>query len=147
MKDTINIKSSGVFKKIINGDLVQDMAFKTDYDGDHAEFFLNNNGKAVRASLDNAALMNLLNRPANSNNLADRLLHDFPLPKAPTNAKAMKRAIKRAKAKAKTMKARAKEAKAKEAKAKEKREKREKRVTKRVTKQKREQKREQKQQQ
>lgn len=147
MKDTINIKSSGVFKKIINGDLVQDMAFKTDYDGDHAEFFLNNNGKAARASLDNAALMNLLNRRANSKNLADRLLHDFPLPKAPTNAKAMKRAIKRAKAKAKTMKARAKEAKAKEAKAKEKREKREKRVTKRVTKQKREQKREQKQQQ
>ena len=145
MKDTINIKSSGVFKKIINGDLVQDMAFKTDYDGDHAEFFLNNNGKAARASLDNAALMNLLNRRANSKNLADRLLHDFPLPKAPTNAKAMKRAIKRAKAKAKTMKARAKEARAKE-----KREKREKRVTKRekrVTKQKREQKREQKQQQ
>ena len=80
--DKINIESSGVFKKFINGKLEQEINMNADYDGKQLEIDFDDNGEKMHGLLDNEDLMKLINQKSNNKSLEDRLLEDFPFEKS-----------------------------------------------------------------
>jgi hypothetical protein len=77
-----NMSSSGEFKQYLDGDLVHDINFAADYDGDVLDAELSINDQQYYTQLDNDTPMELLNYPNNNNNnesLIVRLQQDFPL--------------------------------------------------------------------
>lgn len=100
--DKLTIESAGVFKKYINGNLVQNINMNADYDGKKLVFDLDDNGNKIHQSLDNNTLIKLINQKISNKNLEDRLLEDFPLNKTKKNSgKKTKRKIYRKKKKTK----------------------------------------------
>ena len=76
--NTINVASSGMFKKSIDGKLVENISLNADYNGRQLELDLDNNGSKQHTVLDNKALMKLLNKKISNKSLEQQLLDDFP---------------------------------------------------------------------
>jgi len=91
--------SSGMSKVFVNGKLVDEKGFMTKSDGSQTSYVLNNNNNIISGDIANSKLsendlMQLLDYPASSQSLIDRLKKDFPL----TNSnKSKKRSKKREK--------------------------------------------------
>jgi hypothetical protein len=76
--------SSGASKVFINGKLVDQKGFITESDGSQTSYILNNDHNFISGEIDNSKLreddiMHLLDYPASSQLLIDRLKKDFPL--------------------------------------------------------------------
>ncbi len=91
--------SSGMSKVFVNGKLVDEKGVMTKSDGSQTSYVLNNNNNYISGDIANTkltenGLMQLLDYPASSKSLIDRLKKDFPL--SNTN-KSKKRSKKREK--------------------------------------------------
>ena len=73
------VTSSAEFKKFVNGHLVKDIEFSTDYDGDIADIQFRDDDEEYYTQLDNNSLLELLNASRNSKSLVLRLEEEFPL--------------------------------------------------------------------
>ena len=76
--------SSGMSKVFVNGKLVDEKGFMTKSDGSQTSYVLNNNNNYISGDIANNQLrendlMQLLDYPASSKSLIDRLKKDFPL--------------------------------------------------------------------
>ena len=88
--------SSGMSKVFVNGKLVDEKGFMTESDGSKTSYILNNDNNFISGEIDNSKLreddlMQLLDYPASSQSLIDRLKKDFPL----TNSKQSKKKSKK----------------------------------------------------
>jgi len=88
--------SSGMSKVFVNGKLVDEKGFMTKSDGSQTSYVLNNNNNIISGDIANSKLsendlMQLLDYPASSQSLIDRLKKDFPL----TNSKQSKKQSKK----------------------------------------------------
>jgi hypothetical protein len=78
--------SSGASKVFINGKLVDQKGFITESDGSQTSYILNNDHNFISGEIDNSKLreddiMHLLDYPASSVPLLQRLETDFPISK------------------------------------------------------------------
>lgn len=76
------ISSSGEFKQFVDGDLVNDFNYNTEYDGNILDAALSINDQSYYTKLDNEDLMQLLSYPKDHDGLIIRLQDEFPLPKS-----------------------------------------------------------------
>ena len=88
--------SSGMSKVFVNGKLVDEKGFMTKSDGSKTSYIFNNDNNFISGEIDNSKLkeediMQLLDYPASSQSLIDRLKKDFPL----TNSKQTKKRSKK----------------------------------------------------
>jgi hypothetical protein len=93
------IASTGDFKQIIDGDLVNDMNYDIHYDGELLNAEIKHNEETFITQLDNETLLELLNLPSTNNNLIVRLQDDFPLKKTYTKKRKNKSSSKKDKKK------------------------------------------------
>lgn len=76
--------SSGMSKVFVNGKLIDEKGFMTKSDGSQTDYVFNNNNNYISGEIANNQLreddlMQLLDYPASSQSLIDRLKKDFPL--------------------------------------------------------------------
>jgi hypothetical protein len=76
--------SSGMAKVFVNGKLVDQTGFMTENDGSKTSYLFSNDDNIITGDIDNnklreEELMQLLDYPASSQLLIDRLKKDFPL--------------------------------------------------------------------
>lgn len=92
--------SSGMSKVFVNGKLVDEKGFMTKSDGFQTSYVLNNNNNYISGDIANTKLtendlMQLLDYPASSKSLIDRLKKDFPLSNTNKSKKKSKKREKR----------------------------------------------------
>lgn len=88
MKDTeIFISSSGDFKQYRNDDLLQDVDYTAEYNGDSANFYIKHNDDEYYTQLDNNDILDLLSMPISKQSLIEQLEHDFPIKKTNISSK------------------------------------------------------------
>lgn len=88
MKNTdVFMSSSGNSEIYMNGNLVQDIDYNAEYDGDRANLYLKHNDDEYYTQLNNNDIMNLLSMPSSNQSLIARLEHDFPLKKTDTSSR------------------------------------------------------------
>jgi len=92
--------SSGMSKVFVNGKLVDEKGFMTKSDGSQTSYVLNNNNNYISGDIANTKLtendlMQLLDYPASSKSLIDRLKKDFPLSNTNKSKKRSKKREKR----------------------------------------------------
>ena len=88
--------SSGMSKVFVNGKLVDEKGFMTKSDGSQTSYVLNNNNNYISGDIANTKLtendlMQLLDYPASSKSLIDRLKKDFPLSNTNKSKKSLKK--------------------------------------------------------
>ena len=77
----IFINSSGSLQQYLNGNLVDDINFDSDYDGDVMDLELQHNNQEYYTQLDKEALIALVNCHPHSKPIFLRLSHRFPFKK------------------------------------------------------------------
>ena len=88
MKNTdVFMSSSGNSEIYMNGNLVQDIEYSAEYDGDRANLYLKHNDDEYYTQLNNNNIMDLLSMPSSNQSLIARLEHDFPLKKTDTSSR------------------------------------------------------------
>ncbi len=73
------VSSSAEMQEFVNGDLVQNVGYSANYDGDLTHIHVTDGDKEYYTQLDNDDLLDLLDVPDTKEDLMERLGHDFPL--------------------------------------------------------------------
>ena len=71
----------GDFQQYVDGNLVNNITYDANYNGDTANLYFKHNDQEYYTELDEPTLLELLNLPGESDDLTIQLLRDFPIKK------------------------------------------------------------------
>lgn len=77
----IKVNASGAVKTIVNGNVVENAGFNSNYDGKKMEISGYNDGERFYTELDNNDINKILSLPSHKLSLGERLKRDFKLNK------------------------------------------------------------------
>jgi len=74
---SINVKASGEIIQTINGEIIADAGFKSDYDGKKMKIKGYSDGKQFYTELDPKDIQKILATPSHQTSLEERLIKDY----------------------------------------------------------------------